>query len=46
MEQCLGLGSERQGMTALPLHLVAYRDDRRPAQKRRSGPSRTEISRR
>ena len=24
MEQCLGLGSERQGMTALPLHLVAY----------------------
>ena len=23
MEQCLGLGSERQGMTALPLHLVA-----------------------
>ena len=25
MEQCPGLGSERQGMTALPLHLVTYK---------------------
>ena len=47
MEQCPGLGSERQGMTALPLHLVT---EKKPtADPPRSGvlaPSRAEISRR
>ena len=47
MEQCPGLGSERQGMTALPLHLVTYK--KTAAEPPGSGvlaPSRAEISRR